>query len=199
MKLSICVLMLLFSFLIFSQENTTNAKTASVENNIFAIQASVVSLHISDEFKIKNNLTLYSEFGYNLAIHIDKSTDAHRMQTYWAGKFRVEPRFYYNLKKRSGNGKSISNNSGNYVGLSLKYYPKKLSFSNFTNLNFYNTYEIGLRYGLKRNIGNSNFNYEFTVAPVFVHQFRKEYNLNNRSFLGLDLTFRFGYNFTKKK
>lgn len=193
------IILLAFTNLIVAQEKDLK-NNVSVEKNIFSVQLSAVSLHIADEFKIKNNLTLYSEFGYNLAFHTDKSTDAYRLQTYWAGKFRVEPRFYYNLIRRSEKKKNISNNSGNYFGMSLKYYPKQLSFTNFNELYFFNQFEVGPRYGLKRNIGKSNFNYEFTVAPLLNHQFRKEYGyLKDQNKITLDITLHIGYNFTKKK
>lgn len=44
-----------------------------------------------------------------------------------AGYVSVTPRFYYNLKKRSETGKTALLNSGNYIGLRLKYATKSFS------------------------------------------------------------------------
>ena len=44
-----------------------------------------------------------------------------------AGYLSVTPKFYYNVKKRSGAGKTTSFNSGNYFGLRIKYATKSFS------------------------------------------------------------------------
>lgn len=44
-----------------------------------------------------------------------------------AGYVAVTPKFFYNLKKRSEKGKTASLNSGNYIGLRIKYATKSFS------------------------------------------------------------------------
>jgi hypothetical protein len=49
------------------------------------------------------------------------SSTENRTTIYLVPAFTIMPRWYYNLQKRSSKGKSISGNSGDYLGLSMHY------------------------------------------------------------------------------
>ncbi|WP_338792091.1 hypothetical protein [Bernardetia sp. MNP-M8] len=65
-------------------------------------------------------------------------------------------KLYYNRQKRLDKGKSVLNNSGNYVGFRFKYASRELSPDNLDGLNIYQFHKVTLfdvHWGIQRSMG----------------------------------------------
>ena len=106
----------------------------------------------------------------------------------------LEPRWYYNLKKRKSKSKRIDGNSGNFISLQTSYLPCGRAISNYSNVEMRAVISFSLLWGIKRNIGN-HFDYEVAVGPGFSHTFPDKAGYGTYNDYGLNLLLRIGYRF----
>ncbi len=132
----------------------TDVISQEVEKSIWGVQMGIHPLSGYNEFKVNNSISLRSEIGFGFG---------------WSGgdwavmpTLIVEPRYYYNLKRRQKLNKQIRNNSGNYLSAALGYTNGKLAISS-QGVEVHSTFNIIPMYGLRRNIGN-DFNFEFAFG-----------------------------------
>ena len=161
--------------LIFAQEK------ARVEKSIFNIQTGFVGVWVNNELRLADNIALRTEVGIEPSWFIGSGTQ-------WHPNFRLEPRFYYNLKNRVAKGKNISNNAGNFFGVAFNYRPSEVLFSNNDNLGAIESFSIVPKWGIRRNLGK-NFNYETGVGFGYRHE------TNYGNYAEIDLHLRIGYTF----
>lgn len=131
--------------------------------------------------------------------------DAGYFKSYYSGNddifmagpsVNVEPRWYYNLESRANKGRNTKNNAGNFVGLSFKYLPDWFTVSNDNNRNISDQILLIPKWSIRRNIGQSNFNYEAGAGLGYQYVFLKQYGYReNASEAYLDLHIRIGYTF----
>ena len=144
-------------FILFSVASLNAQKDIkSVEKSILSIQTGYFGTWINHELKLHNQLALRTEVGteYRLKFAIKQSFDSLKNQV----SIFLEPKYYFNLKKRESKNKNIKNNAGNYISLR-------------TNFNILNNLENGEIYfhtltptfGIRRNI-TSHFNLEFSCG-----------------------------------
>ncbi|MDR2205549.1 MAG: hypothetical protein LBE36_05275 [Flavobacteriaceae bacterium] len=193
------IFILLCSFHAFSQEENTSleTETASVEKSMFSVQAGLLpGVWINEEIKLANPISLRFEAGANYGTGSGGFTDNGTISV-WVANFRLEPRYYYNLGRRIGKGKDISNNSGNFLALAFNYVPKDgILFSNTQNLMVSNSFTFVPNYGIRRNIGK-NFNYEtgFGVGLYYVPPDSRSFGAKQSSGIIVELHLRIGYTF----
>ncbi|TAJ08661.1 hypothetical protein DMA11_21100 [Marinilabiliaceae bacterium JC017] len=146
--IKIAALLILMTKLAYTQnnqvENTHNIK-ATFLGISYAYEQS-----ISQKITINFELMLADEYGENLLDGL-----------YWrfSPYIRIEPRYYYNITKRSENGKNTTNNSANYISLSADYQPIE-RIGESTSLH---GLSIIPKYGLKRSI-NEHFTFELAAG-----------------------------------
>lgn len=170
-----------------------NAQEVSVEKTVFGIQTGFLGVWIHNESKLTNALALRSELGFDSGI--------------WGGAFydktgflmtpvlTVEPKFYYNLKKRDSKSKAITNNSGNFISLKTSYHPNWFVISNYKNVNIISDISIIPTWGIRRNIG-IHFNYETGIGLGYRYIFAKDAGYySNASEGAANLHLRIGYVF----
>jgi len=151
------ILLLIFYFfysITFSQKSTS--EKVSVEKSILSIQTGYFGTWINHELKFHKKFALRTEVGteYRLKFAIKQSFDSLKNQV----SIFLEPKYYFNLKKRESKNKNIKNNAGNYISLR-------------TNINILNNLETGEiyfhtltpTYGIRRNI-TSHFNLELSFG-----------------------------------
>ncbi|WP_232726991.1 hypothetical protein [Flavobacterium sp. 1] len=136
----------------------------SVEKNQFKINLILPGVVYEHGFSNKN--TLYSEFSFGLGY--SKSGFSGSTWSYYP-TVNEQFRHYYNLEKRTANGKRIFGNSGNFFGLNAIY--------NFESIN--------------SNKSVSPTVASFTIAPVWGFQRTYKHNFN------LNLNGGVGYNIDK--
>lgn len=104
----------------------------------------------------------------------------------------IEPRFYYNLKKRAANSKRTDDNSGNFIALKTSYHPNVALF-NTDDAPVVSDYAIIPTWGIRRNLGE-HFNYEAGIGIGFSHTFAERAGYSkNKSGLEPNMHLRIGY------
>ncbi|SEA43594.1 hypothetical protein SAMN05443667_104204 [Flavobacterium gillisiae] len=149
----------------------THAQNNSVEKSIFSIQTGVVGVWFNNESKLSNSIALRSEIGiehdFTVGDHYDNAGFI------FQPVLTVEPRYYYNLEKRNGNGKVTTNNSGNYFSIKTSYHPDWFVLNLADNYTKTDDLAIIPTWGLKRQIG-THFTYETAIGLGYRMVYLKE-------------------------
>jgi len=114
---------------------------------------------VYNESKLTNTIALRSEIGLDGGFRGGSKFFVFA----FAPTINAEPRFYYNLKKRSKKGKSILKNSANFLALEFFYVPNLFVISNTRNVSVTNSLSIIPKWGIKRTIGK-HFTYELGLG-----------------------------------
>ena len=146
-------ILFLFSLAVQSQNKI------SVEKSIYGIQTGTLGFWFYNEAKLTNTIALRSEIGLDGGFIAGSNIG---FVYVLAPTVTSEPRFYYNLKKRSKKGKSILKNSANFLALKFLYVPDLFVISN-TRGSVTNSLSIIPKWGIKRTIGK-HFTYELGLG-----------------------------------
>lgn len=184
-----CLLMMLFCGLVC----LAKGQSASVEQSTFGVQAGLLGVWAHKEMKLSNRMALRAEIGMDAG--------------FWGGDFypkngyiftpviRLEPRWYYNLKKRAAKSKPISGNSGNYLTLQSTFNPNWFVISNYDNVTVVEQVTFIPTWGIRRSIG-SHFTYETGIGIGYRYYFSKSVGYaRNYDEATLNLHVRVGYRF----
>jgi hypothetical protein len=137
------------------------AQEASVEKSFFESETGFSGLWLNNELKLTNSLALRSEIGieYDFAVGDQYEGAGFILQPV----LTIEPRYYYNLRKRNSKGKNISKNSGNYLALKTSYHPDWFVINLDESITKTADLSIVPTWGIKRQIGN-HFTYESGIG-----------------------------------
>lgn len=189
MQKSITLLAFLFS--IFTINAQQQPQTASVEKSIYGVQTGVLGIWVHNESKLSNSIALRTEVGLFTGLLFGVYDE---FDFYLAPSISVDPRWYYNLKKRLEKGKSIANNSGNFVGIRFGYAPDWFLISDNDAINVVDQINILAHWGIKRTIGK-HFTYEVGAGLGYHYEFNDFIAPEDRGEIGLGLLLRIGYTF----
>ena len=155
-KLIFFLISIVFHLNMFSQEITSKKEKVSVEKSILSIQTGYFGTWINYELKLHNQFALRTELGseYRLKFAIKQSFDSLKNQV----SIFLEPKYYFNLKKRESKNKNIKNNAGNYISLRIN-----LNILNNLEIGEFYFYDLTPSFGIRRNI-TSHFNLEFSCG-----------------------------------
>lgn len=167
------------------------AQSTNVEKNISGVQIGLFGLDLYNEIRIAEKTTLRAEASLFPAIWGGDTYGKTGFALYPA--LTLQPKYYYNIKKRSEKGKNIKNNSANYFGLQVRYVPNWFIISETEDENFSNQNQINIipTYGFRRNFAEK-FNYEFKAGLGYGATFGNDYNTSGAVF---DLSIKIGYDF----
>ncbi|WP_264523409.1 hypothetical protein [Flavobacterium sp. N502536] len=179
-KINYTLLILLISCLSVASQNT------GVEKDIYNLQTGFLGIWLNHEHRLLNQISLRSEIGFDGGFY---ACSGCRTEYVLTPAITLEPRWYYNINKRNAKNKK-SNNSANFVTLGIDYHPNWFVISNYDNVFVPNQVAIIPKWGIRRNIGNSNFNYEAGIGIG-----RRFYLDKNFSDTAADLHLRIGYTF----
>ena len=188
LKFHFTSLLALFVFSLFAQE-------ASVEKSLSSLQFNLNTLHFVQEIGLSQSSTLRLEAGIASRTRwvIGNNEDGERSYFTLRPLVSVAGRHYYNLEKRVESGRSIRNNSGNFVSLTAEYRPDLFLFTTDDSLVASEQINTKLLWGLRRQLGE-HFDFEFTAGVRFrVRDFRFP-TVRNFS-QGIVTNWRFGYRF----
>lgn len=141
-------------------------KSSQVKANLLLIGASA-----NYEKSISRRTSLNFEASLNYGFFYAYSDFAGESFGYTlAPMLSVEGRHYYNLDKRVSKGKSIANNSGNFLSVELGY-----SFTPIAYDNMYNNPAVAITpsWGMQRGIGK-RFSFELLLGYSFRYDSRAE-------------------------
>lgn len=190
-------IIIIFSVLIlFLKSNFILAQNLSVEKSIFNVQTGVLGLWINNETKLTNTIVIRTEFGLDggvLGGEVNKNVGF-----FLAPVLNVEARWYYNIKSRDRNSKNVLNNSANFITPAISYHPDWFIISKENSFKVYNQISIIPKWGIRRNIAKTNFNFEAGIGIGYRYYFKKQDGyIKNDGETALDLHFRIGYTFKK--
>lgn len=193
-KAFVTLLTILPLITVYAQDTQEVQQAQAVEKSLINIQTGLFGAWAGYERGLSNTITIKAEAGIDAGFYYSFITDK---TVFMAGpSVNIEPRWYYNIKKRTDKGRNTSNNGGNFVGLSLKYLPDWFTISNNENLNIADQLLIVPKWSIRRNIGNSHFNYEAGIGLGVQYAFLKQYGYYEDAIEPyLDFHVRIGYSF----
>ncbi len=167
--------------------------TISVEKSTFGIQTGILGIWVHNEMRLTNQIALRTELGFDTVVF--KGNFYPKAGYLITPVITLEPRWYYNLRKRKKVSKNISGNSGNFVTLQTSFHPNWFVVSNYNNIKIVNQISIVPTWGIKRNIG-SHFTYETGIGLGYRYYYAKSegYTKDEKS-ASINLHLRLGYRF----
>ncbi len=183
-----------FLFVVLCTFNV-QGQEASVEKSIYGIQTGFWGVWGYNETKLSPEWALRSEVGLFDYLGLVEGLSLEPVLT-------VEPRLYFNLKKRLAKGKRIDGNSGGFFGLKTRFRPDVFSVP----VNTYRTQKNPSvafipTIGARKNIG-SHLNYELGFG-LGVEYFQKGWdpyfnggtqNTDSKLFYAFNIHLRIGFN-----
>lgn len=183
-KIILTLLVLLISSKLFAQKN----EETMLSHSLFNIQAGF-GFWVNNETKLIETVALRTELGLSGAYQKEASEST---LAFLPG-VSLEPRWYFNLKKRHSQGRDISFNSANYWSVKAFYISDAFIIAT-NNAELENDkLNITINWGLKRNL-SKKLHYEFGVGLGVDALYKK-----NNAILASDspivgsLTLRLGY------
>jgi hypothetical protein len=187
---------LLLMCIMFAGGQQMYAQSGTVENSLWGVQTGVLGVWVNNETRLADAFALRSELGvtggYAYGSYFSIDHDSYEMSSGFTEAYvvlptiTVEPRWYYNLKRRAAKGKNTAHNAGNFLALKVLGNP---GFA-FVSKNADATPALSVIpvWGLRRNMGR-HFNFELYGGIGYVLSQAKG------SALGWDFSIRFGYLF----
>ncbi|OEK04954.1 hypothetical protein [Roseivirga misakiensis] len=171
-----------------SNAQIESTETASVEKSTLGIQTGVLGLWVYGETQISETTVIRGEFGFEGEIFGGINFD--RTQYAFTPSFIIEPRWYYNLEKRSVLGKKTAYNSANFVSVQTSFEPDWFDVSNIDNRLRVNRIAIVPTLGMRRQVG-ARWNYELGLGIGYEYTFDSQFVNSGNAILQLNI--RFGY------
>lgn len=165
-----------------------------LEQSFTSLEVGLFGISLSNESRLSQGFTLKSSFNLGLAFWKNNSTN--EVKPSLVPVLTIMPKYYYNLNRRMARNKRIKYNSANYFALEFNYRPSWFVISNIDgNLRMEENFSIIPKYGFRRNINNSKFNYELNFGLGYIN-YMNYYNKkedNHEIFPGLE--FKLAYTF----
>ncbi len=146
-----CLLLLVCSFSVVSRGQAVKPDSmavARVEKSVFSVQTGFLGIWVNNEARLSNSFVLKSEIGLAAAIW---NVSLGKADFLLAPQVTLEPRWYYNLRKRKSKSKNIAGNSGNFLGLQTGFLPGGWVISN-ADVNQRPVFSLFLVWGIQRQL-----------------------------------------------
>ena len=151
-----------FTLIIIAIYQIGTAQSAGVEKSVYTIQTGFLGVWFNQEARISKEVVLRSEVGFDGGIRggdlVGKTIIG------LTPVLAVEPRLYYNIIQRGVDGKESRNNSANFLALGIKYHPDWFVIGNRNDLSVDEQISVIPKWGIRRAIANSSFNYELGLG-----------------------------------
>ncbi len=169
------------------------SQNTSVEKSTFGVQTGVLGIWAYNEAKLSNTIALRTEVGFDFGIWESTYYDDYDSPFLLTPVIVVEPRFYYNIKKRAENSKSTDGNSANFIALKAGFHPDWFVLFNSDDAPVVSDFSIIPTWGIRRNLGK-HFNFEAGLGAGYSYTFaeRAGYSKNESEF-ELNMHLRIGY------
>lgn len=187
------LLFFLFANPIMAQKGSgSENSTSAVVESFYGIQTGLLGIWGHREIRIDDEFALRAEIGLesHLWIGFDEETIFAMRPS-----LTLEPRWYYNLEKRTEKSKRTAHNSGNFIAFRTKYFPDIFAISNYDNAEFGNDFSAELNWGIRRAIGK-HFNFETAFGLGYFYSSGNNIESDGEeSQISPSIYLRFGYTF----
>lgn len=172
------------------------AQDLSVEKSVFGAQIGLLGIWVHNEFRMSDELAFRSELGLDSGIWYEDNNDDFGFVL--APVIAVEPRWYYNMKKREAKGKRLDGNGFNFLSLRITYHPDWFVISS-EDVNFVSDISFIPSWGIRRNLGK-HFNFETGAGIGYRYVFSQDSGFtDDYDEIVVSLTFKIGYKFKTKE
>src|SRR5690606_16214031 len=183
-KRILLIITLFFTFSLSTQAQET------VEKSVSGVQVGLLGAWIHHETRLAEQFTLRAEIGLGATIFGGLYSGTNYALS---PVLTIEPRYYYNIGKRAEKQKNTTANAANFISLKATYAPDWFVISNKDNVYVNNMISLVPTWGMRRNIGSSNFNYELGFGLGYEHVFYR-YGGSDGG-ISVNLHARIGYRF----
>ncbi len=169
----------------------------SVEKSIYGVQFGLLDLSFQNEMRLNRKIALHSEIGFAIIFSSGKiSATESKTSNLIIPFICLEPKWYYGIDRRSRLGRSIKNNSSNYLSLRTTFSSAATPITNPDNIKVVSAFFIIPEFGIRRNF-SKHFNYEFSSGLGYQYNIIDDKTPCNcdRHNTGLDIQARIGYTF----
>ncbi len=186
LKNFVCTVLVSFLF-------TVNTNAQVVDKSINGVQTGLLGIWWHNESRLAKNWAFRTEIGYEAPYFVNEY-----QYLLFLPVASIEPRWYYNSRKRQGNSNNTFHNSSNFAAIAVRYYPRFLAYSPIEYENVDGGVFLYHSWGMRRNI-NYKWNIEFG-AGIGVDPFLKNREVDDGdSNWVLNLTLRIGYKYGMKE
>lgn len=198
LKIATLVLVSLLGLSANAQTEIAASSDGAVQS-LFNVQAGAVGIFGSYEAALSTRWALRTEVGLDLYSYESLRYNGTSLQedkgSFLIPVISVEPRWYYNIEKRSKKGKHTGNNSANFLTLAVKFHPDIFQIGGPEYLDLPNQLSFIPKWGMRRAISRSNFNYEIG-AGIGILTYLTDGNFTSETNdAAIDLHIRIGYTF----
>ena len=184
----------LLIILLFFSTIVAKAQETSVEKSTFGVQTGVLGIWAYNEAKLSNAIALRTELGFDFGVWETTYYDDYDSPFILTPVIVVEPRFYFNLKRRSKNSQRTDGNSDNFIAIKTSYHPE-LALFNTDDAPVVSDFAIIPTWGIRRNLG-AHFNYEAGIGVGYSYTFAERAGYSkDKSEIELNMHLRIGYRF----
>lgn len=168
---------------------TVQAQEKTLEKR-FEAGVHLLGVGINYEFPIVDQLTAVAKAQYQMGI-FGNSDYVDYIASMSLG---IESRYYYNFNKRVQKGKNTKHNAANFFSVGFDYMPDLLTSTSSTdNIKVEKSSHLSPMWNIRRNIGQSNFNYEAGIGLDFYQIYYDHVPTENG--IGPAIRLSIGYNF----
>lgn len=147
-KITLLTIFLVLSCLAFGQNTISDTRLSNLTKVDFGLQG----IGFTYESRLANKLTIDLSTGAGGGYDIAEGYLNYKVELLKpAFYFSVTPKYFYNRKSRSLQGKNTSLNSGNFIGVRLKYVTPNYRQKGFTR----NSILTNIHWGVQRAIGDN--------------------------------------------
>ncbi|MFV0376469.1 MAG: hypothetical protein ACK5JD_04115 [Mangrovibacterium sp.] len=185
-KFQVVLLILLFTV-------TTKAQEKGVSNSVWGVQTGLFGAWVYNEARLSDEIALRTELGFDYGFQSSSWYDED-VEVY-TPVITLEPRWYFNLKKRQQKSRKVFCNTGNFLSLKTSFHPGKMGISNVDGVDVVPDISIIPTWGIRRHMGQ-HFAFETGVGLGWAYVFWKSLGyVDNESEIALNLHLRLGYTF----
>lgn len=156
MKNTVTIFLLFFIATQSFAQNQDENSTIGVEKSIYGIQTGFLGAWLYNESRLSDEFALRSQFGFDFRIGGVREFESFGPNEDFYGilHLSLEPRWYYNLVKRSKKGKTIDRNSGNFIALLASINLESVSFTTNDRIESLDQIRFVPKWGIRRSLGD---------------------------------------------
>jgi hypothetical protein len=189
MKIIFTCFILLSSTFLFAQKTSTDNRL----ENLFKLDLGLRGIGVSYEPRLGKKINIDLAAGLGGGYDIWTNSFEYNWQIFNPAIYLiVNPKFYYNRNKRLAKAKSISRNSGNYIGMAIKYTTPNLGEATYV----YDALLFNLHWGLQRPIGK-RWTFNTHVGVGYATDATDLQNAGGTVYPAMDLRFAYVFGYGK--